>query len=159
MYGAKNLVIFAYPFAWLVVFLVLRARWRFALLALTVLVSPTFLMRFGIVEQFAGFESTAVAALQQLQSTLDGSRREDAHGEYPETLPIVKLSDRARKYYRFAYVPIRSADGKVLHYVIQATPARRECEFHRSFTIAEDGKVYWTLEPRAATLSDMFLSQ
>ena len=112
-----------------------------------------------MVEQFAGFESTAVTALQQLQSSVETGRRENGQEEYPETLSTVKLTDRARKYYQFAYVPSRSVDGKVLHYVIQATPARRECEFHKSFTIAEDGKVYWTLEPRAATLSDMLVFQ
>jgi hypothetical protein len=112
-----------------------------------------------MVEQFAGFESTAVTALQQLQSSVEASRNETKQEEYPEILPTMKLTDRARKYYRFAYVPSRSADGKISHYVIQATPARRECEFHRSFTIAEDGKVYWTLEPRAATSSDMLVFQ
>jgi Tfp pilus assembly protein PilE len=159
MYGAEGLVVFAYPFAWLLIFLVLRKRWRFVLVALTLLAAPAFSTRFGIVEQFAGFESTAVAALQQLQSSVETYRRENGQEEYPETLSTVKLTDRARKYYQFVYVPSRSADRKVLHYVIQATPARRECEFHRSFTIAEDGKVYWTLEPRAATLSDMLVFQ
>jgi len=159
MYGAENLLVFAYPFAWLVVLLVLRARWRFVLVALTLLAAPAFSLRFGMVEQFAGFESTAVTALQQLQSSVETGRRENGQEEYPETLSTVKLTDRARKYYQFAYVPSRSVDGKVLHYVIQATPARRECEFHKSFTIAEDGKVYWTLEPRAATLSDMLVFQ
>jgi hypothetical protein len=159
MYGAEGLVTFAYPFAWLLIFLVLRTRWRFVLVALTLLAAPAFSTRFGIVEQFAGFESTAVTALRQLQSTFETSRKENRQEEYPETLSTVKLTDRARKYYRFTYVPARSADGTVLHYVIQATPARRDCEFHRSFTIAEDGKVYWTLEPRAATLSDTYLSR
>jgi Tfp pilus assembly protein PilE len=159
MYGAEGLVVFAYPFTWLLIFFVLRTRWRFVLAALTLLAAPAFSTRFGMVEQFAGFESTAVTALQQLQSKLEAYRSENRKEEYPETLPTVKLTDRARKYYRFAYVPSRSADGKVLHYVIQATPARRDCEFHRSFTIAEDGKVYWTLEPRAATLSDMLVFQ
>lgn len=157
MYGAEGLVVFVYPFAWLLVFLVLRTRWRFVLVALTVLAAAALSMRFGIVEQFAGFESTAVTALQQSQSSLEAYRSQNQREEYPETMPTVKLTDAARKYYRFTYVPIRSEDGKVLHYLIQATPARRECGFHRSFTIAEDGKVYWTLEPRAATPSDMLV--
>jgi Tfp pilus assembly protein PilE len=157
MYGAEGLVVFAYPFAWLLIFLVIRTRWRFVLAALTLLAAPAFSTRFGIVEQFAGFESTAVTALQQLRSSLETYRSEHKKEEYPETLPTVNLTDRAQKYYRFAYVPSRSADEKVLHYVIQATPARRDCEFHRSFTIAEDGRVYWTLEPRAATRSDMLV--
>jgi hypothetical protein len=159
MYGAEGLVVFAYPFAWLLIFLAIRTGWRLVLLALTLLAAPALSLRFGIVEQFAGFESTAVTALQNLQSSLETYRNETKQQEYPETLPTMKLTDRARKYYRFAYVPSRSAEGKILHYVIQATPARRECEFHRSFTIAEDGKVFWTLEPRAATLSDMLVFQ
>jgi hypothetical protein len=158
MYGVEGLVVFAYPFAWLLIFFVLRARWRYVLVALTLLAAPALSLRLGIVEQFAGFESMAVTALQQLQSNVETDRRENGKEVYPEILPTMKLSDRARKYYRFAYVPSRSADGRVLHYMIQATPARRECEFHRSFAIAEDGKVYWTLEPRAATLSDTFVS-
>ena len=158
MYGAEGLLVFVYPFVWLLIFLVLRTRWRFVFVALTLLAAPVLSLRFGIVEQFAGFESTAVAALRQLQSGVEAYRREKRQEEYPETLPAVKLPDRARKFYRFAYVPNRAADGKVLHYEIQATPARRDCEFHRSFTISEDGKVYWTLEPRAASLSDAYLS-
>jgi hypothetical protein len=157
MYGAEGLVVFAYPFAWLLIFFLVRTRWRSVLVALTLLAAPALSLRLGIVEQFAGFESTAVTALQQLQSSVETCRKEKGQEEYPEALPAVKLDDRARKYYRFAYVPSRSTDGKILHYVIQATPARRECEFHRSFTIAEDGKAYWTLEPRAATTSDMLV--
>lgn len=158
MYGAERLVVFAYPFAWLVLFLVLRTRWRFVLVAVTLLIAPALSLRFGIVEQFAGFESTAVTTLRQLQSSVETSRKENKQDEYPETLPTVKLTDRAQKYYQFKYVPSHSGDEKVLHYVIQATPARRECEFHRSFTIAEDGKVYSTLEPRPATVSDRLVS-
>ena len=157
MYGAEGLVVFAYPFAWLLIFFFVRTRWRFVFAALTLLAAPALSLRLGIVEQFAGFESTAVTALQQLQSSVETYRSENGREEYPEALPTVKLDDRARKYYRFAYVPSREANGKILHYVIEATPARRECEFHRSFTIAEDGKAYWTLEPRAATPSDMLV--
>jgi hypothetical protein len=158
MYGAKGLAVFAYPFAWVVLLLVLRARWRFVLVALTLFAAPALSLRFGIVEQFAGFESTAVTALRQLQSSVETYRKENGQQEYPEALSIAKLTDSARKYYRFTYVPSHSGDGRVLHYVIQATPARRECEFHKSFTIAEDGKVYSTLEPRPATVSDMLVS-
>ena len=67
------------------------------------------------------------------------------------------LSRYAQKYYRFEYIPRRSASGEIVGYIIQATPARRDCGFHRSFTIKDDGpRVFWTLEPRAATLSDMW---
>ena len=59
------------------------------------------------------------------------------------------------KVYRYEYIPRRSVSGEIVGYVIQATPARRDCDFHRSFTITDDGRVFWTLEPRAATVSDI----
>jgi hypothetical protein len=71
----------------------------------------------------------------------------------------MKLSPYAQKYYRFEYIPRRSASGEIIGYIIQATPARRDCEFHRSFTITDEGRVFWTLEPRAATLSDTYYKE
>jgi hypothetical protein len=159
MHEARELVVFVYPFTWLVIFFALRARWRLVLLLLTIFAAPVFLFRFGMVERYAGFESAAVMALHQLQSSLQTYRSEHQQQEYPEGLPAVKLRFSAQKYYRFEYVRIRSASGRILHYLIQATPVRRDCDFHRSFTITDDGSVFWTLEPRAATLSDTFLPE
>jgi hypothetical protein len=65
----------------------------------------------------------------------------------------------AEKFYRFQYIPSRSADGKTHGYLVQATPARRDCEFHRSFTLVDDGKIFWTLEPRVAILTDSLLQE
>jgi hypothetical protein len=92
-----------------------------------------------------------------MQSNISTSRAEHQQQEFPAALPPMSLSPYAQKYYRFEYIPRRSASGKIVGYLIQATPARPDCEFHRSFTITDDGpRVFWTMEPRAATLSDMW---
>jgi hypothetical protein len=98
-------------------------------------------------------------ALHQSQSSLQAYRNGHQQQEYPEVLPIAKLPRSAQKHYRIEYVPMRSASGKILHYLIQANPAHRDCEFLRSFTITDDGRVFWTMEPRPATLSDTFLTE
>ena len=90
-----------------------------------------------------------------MHSSLSASWAEHHQQEYPDTLPSMNLSAYAQKYYRFEYIPRRSASGEIVSYIIQATPARRDCEFHKGFTITDEGRVFWTLEPRAATLSDM----
>jgi len=153
---SQNLAVFFYPFAWLVLFFAVRTRWRLVLLLVTI---PALVLyakgRWGLSEMNSGAESAAFQALQQMQSSLSTSRAEHHQQEYPAALPSMNLSPYAQKYYRFEYIPRRSASGEIVGYIIQATPARRDCEFHRSFTITDDGRVFWTLEPRAATLSDM----
>jgi len=154
----QNLVVFFYPFAWLVLFFGVRTRWRLVLLLVTM---PALVLyangRWGLGEMNSGAESAAFQALHQMQSNISTSRAEHQQQEFPAALPPMSLSPYAQKYYRFEYIPRRSANGEIVGYVIQATPARRDCEFHRSFTIADDGpRVFWTLEPRAATLSDMW---
>jgi hypothetical protein len=155
-YEPQNLTVFIYPFAWLVLFFALRMRWRLLLLLVSI---PALVFvangRWGLVEMNAGAESAAFQALRQMQSSLSASRAELHQQEYPDTLPSMNLSPYAQKYYRFEYIPRRSANGKIVSYIIQATPARRDCDFHRSFTITDDGRVFWTLEQRAATVSDI----
>ena len=150
----QNLAVFSYPFAWLVLFFAVRTRWRLLLVTI-----PALLLvangRWGISEMNSGAESAAFQALHQMQSSLSASRAEHHQQEYPDALPSMNLSPYAQKYYRFEYILRRSENGEIVGYIIEATPARRDCEFHRSFTIADDGRVFWTLEPRAATLSDM----
>jgi hypothetical protein len=152
----QNLAVFFYPFAWLVLFFAVRTRWRLVLLLVTI---PALVVyangRWGLVEMNSGAESAAFQALQQMQSSLSASGAEHRQQDYPDTMPSMNLSPYAQKYYRFEYIPRRSASGEIVGYIIQATPARRDCEFHRSFTITDEGRVFWTLEPRAATLSDM----
>jgi hypothetical protein len=154
----QNLAAFFYPFAWLVLFFAVRTRWRLVLLLVTI---PTLVVyangRWGLVEMNSGAESAAFQALHQMQSNISTSRAEHQQQEFPAALPPMSLSPYAQKYYRFEYIPRRSASGKIVGYLIQATPARPDCEFHRSFTITDDDpRVFWTMEPRAATLSDMW---
>ena len=156
----QNLVVFFYPLAWLVLFFAVRTRWRLVFLLVTI---PALLLvangRWGISEMNSGAESAAFQALHQMQSSLSASRAEHHQQEYPDALPSMNLSPYAQKYYRFEYIPRRSENGEIVGYIIQATPARRDCEFHRSFTITDEGRVFWTLEPRAATLSDMHYNE
>jgi hypothetical protein len=154
-YGIRSLVAFLYLFAWLLLFFAVRTKWRLVLLLVTI---PTVVLiangRWGIVEMNAGAESAAFAALRQMHSGLDASRLNSPQKEFPETLPIEGISSYAKKYYRFTYIPMRAPSGGITRYLVEATPVRRDCEFHRSFTITDDGRVFWTLEPRAATVSD-----
>jgi hypothetical protein len=152
----RDLVVFFYPFAWLVLFLAVRTRGRIVLLLVATL-SIVFLLGtgfWGIIEVNSGAEAAAFQALHQMQSSLATYRAEHQLQQYPGTMPSVNLTPSTLKYYRFEYLPMRSASGEIVGYIIQATPARRDCNFHRSFTITDDGRVFWTLEPRAATLSD-----
>ena len=152
----RDLVVFVYPFAWFVLFFATRTRWRLTLVLVTI---PALLFvangRWGLSEMNAGAESAAFEALHQMQSSLKASKVEHHRQAYPNTLPSIEVSPYAQKYYQFEYIPRRSAGGEIIGYVIQATPARRDCEFHRSFTITDDGRVFWTLEPRAAKTSDI----
>jgi hypothetical protein len=152
----RDLLDFVFVFAWLAVFFAIRTRLRFVLLFATFLVILTN-TRFGIVEMNAAAESSCVQALHQMQSSLGAYRVDHQLQGYPDAMPHVKLSSTAEKFYRFEYVPNRSVSGASVKYLIQATPARRDCDFHRSFTITDDGRVFWTLEPRAAMLSDAIL--
>lgn len=152
----RDLLDFIFVFAWLALFFAIRARLRLLLLFVTILVILTD-TRFGMVEMNAAAESSCVQALHQMQSSLGAYRIEHQQQGYPAAMPRVKLSSTAEKFYRFEYVPNRLVSGTIAGYLIQATPARRDCDFHRSFTITDDGRVFWTLEPRAAMLSDAIL--
>ena len=154
-YGTGSLVVLLYLFGWLAVFFAVRTRWRLLLLLVTI---PAIILipngRWGLVEMNAHPESSAFAALSQMHASLEASRLSNPQKEYSGILPIADISPSAKKYYQFAYIPKRSSNGAITGYLVEATPARRDCEFHRSFTMTDDGRVFWTLEPRAATLSD-----
>jgi hypothetical protein len=102
----------------------------------------------------AAAESSAVATLRQLRSTLESRKVEQQQPSYPRTLPHIDSAYPLRSTYRFEYVPSFSANGTIDTYVIRAMPVRRTCGCTRSFTIAEDGRLYYTLEERAATSFD-----
>lgn len=153
----RDIVVFSFPFAWLLLFFGLRTRERLILLLVAVIaiISGLGTGFWGISEANAAAEVAAFQALHQMQSSLSGYHVEHQLREYPLDMPSMTLTPSAQKYYRFEYLPRRSASGEIVGYVIQATPARRDCDFHRSFTITDDGRVFWTLEPRAATVSDI----
>jgi hypothetical protein len=158
-YGPGGFAVFVYVFVWLVVFFALGTKWRFVLLVVTLVAAIPLVGLRGIAEQNARPEWAAVEALHQIQSSLRAYNIEHQEQVYPDTLPVLTLSQMAEKFYRFQYLPSRSADGKAHGYVVQATPARRDCEFHRSFTLLDDGKIFWTLEPRAASVTDTLLRE
>jgi hypothetical protein len=155
-YGAMEFAHFGYVFAWMVIFFALRMRWRLLLLAVTVPVVLLYFGLHGIAEENAGPEAAAVAGLRQIQSSLQTYRSEHQQW-FPESLPSVSLLPLAQKFYKYEYVPSRSAGGELVGYVVRATPRRRDCDFYWSFTITDDGKVFYTYEPRAATTRDKIL--
>jgi hypothetical protein len=112
-----------------------------------------------MAEMNAAPESAAVQALHQIQSNLQSFDIEHQQKAYPDALPAITLSHLAQKFYRFEYISNRAVDGKVRSYLVQAIPARRGCDLNRSFTITSDDKIFWTLEPRAATPTDTLLQE
>jgi hypothetical protein len=102
----------------------------------------------------AAAESNAVATLRQLRSALESNKVDRQQPGYPQTLPNIEHAYPLQNPYRFEYVPTFSSKGTIDTYVIKATPLRRSCGCTRSFTIGNDGSLYFTLEERAATASD-----
>jgi len=156
-HGAAEFLHFFYVFSWFVIFFALRLRWRLLLLIVTVPVILSYFGLHGIAEENAGPEAAAVGALRQFQSALSTYQAEHPQQGYPESLPTIKQMAYAQKYYMYEYVPTRDADGKIAGYSIQATQRRRDCDFYLSFTITQDGKVFYTYEPRAASAADKTL--
>jgi hypothetical protein len=139
---------------WLIVFFWLRMKWRLLLLGLTI---PILVIEFGlngIPEENAGPEAAAVRDLRQLRSSIEDYRRGNQQGSYPNSVSSIRVVPLRTKFYKLEYVPNLGVNGRVVNYVIRATPVRWECDFPLSFTIAGDGTVYFTREPRAATPSD-----
>src|ERR1700676_4548763 len=134
----------------------LRMRWRLLLLVGTVPLVLLFFGLHGIPEENAGPEAAAVAGLRQIQSSLQTCRSEHQQ-EFPASLPSAGLSPFTQKFYKYEYVPIRGTGAEIVGYVVQATPKRWDCDFYVSFTIADDGKVFYTYQPRATTTADKIL--
>ena len=92
-----------------------RTRWRFVLLLVTI---PALVVyangRWGLSEENSGAESAAFQSLHQMQSSINASRAEHQKKDYPDTLPSMNLSPYAQKYYRFEYIPRRSANGEIV---------------------------------------------
>lgn len=155
--GAAEFLDFVYVFAWFVIFFALRMRWRLLLLVVTLPMVLIFFGLHGIAEENAGPEAAAVRGLREIQSSLEKYGSGHEQQGYPKAMPSMTLSRVAEKFYRYEYVPSRDVDGKIVSYVVRATPRRRDCDFNVSFTITADGKVFYTYLPRAATTEDRVL--
>jgi hypothetical protein len=154
--GATELVHFGFTFAWFVIFFALRLKWRFLLLVVTLPVLLYFFGLRGVPEENAGPEAAVVGGLRQIQAGVETYRREHQQ-QHPESLASMPISAFAQKFYTYEYVPRRDATGRIVGYLVRATPKRRDCDFPSSFAIADDGKVFYTLEPRAAATTDKIL--
>ena len=150
--GARGLTAFLFPWLWLLLLFGFKAGGKFVLVALT-LIGLLFWPHIDSVA-FAAAESSAVATLRQMHSALESSKTKSS---YPRTLPTIDFLYPPRRTYRFEYVPSVSTNGTVHAYIIKVTPLRRSCGCTRSFTIGDDGRLFYTLEERAATVSDPLL--
>lgn len=150
----EDFLLFGLLFAWFGAFFLVRSVWRVLFVVVTLI-----LILLPGSEPYARAEAYCVGALRQMNSSIEAAHATNGRREYPATFMIPKVPVPARKYFKFEYVPHRSGDGRVEGYTIQATPICRENGPPRSFSIAEDGAVYYTTEPRAATLSDSRLEQ
>jgi len=155
-YGAMELAHFGGALAWMAIFFAVRLRWRLLLLVVTVPAVMVYFGLHGIAEENAGPEAAAVAGLRQIQNSLQAYRNEHQQ-EFPTALPSAGFSPLAQKFYRYEYVPSRDSRGEIVGYAVQATPKRRDCDFYLSFTITNDGKVFYTYQLRAATTGDKIL--
>jgi len=133
----------------------LKTKGRIALLLATVL-GLLFLPHIDVA-QVAAAESSAVGTLRQLRSALESYKVGQHRPSYPRMLPQIQPSYSLKNAYHFEYVPSASTSGIVGGYIIEATPVRRSCGCTRSFTIADDGRTYYTSQDRAATKSDELL--
>ena len=149
------LTLFFFPWLWLLLLLGFKAKGRMILIAFTIvgaLFWPTVDSSYIAVA-----ESSAVGRFRQLQATLEIYKVEHKEQGYPQNLPNLTSSYPVEKAYRFVYVPSRLPDGTITSYLVQATPLCRPCGCTRSFTVTDGGRVYFTAEGRAATISDNLL--
>lgn len=151
---ARGLAGFALLWLWLLLLFGLKMKGRFVFVAFTLLV-----LCFSQVESshVAAAESSAVATLREYRSALESYAVRQQPPSYPRTLPDIVSLYPLRRAYRFEYAPSISASGTIEAYAIEATPLGRPCGCARSFTIANDGRLYCTLQERAATASDELL--
>ena len=150
--GTGAITILAIPWLWLMLMFGFKTTGRMVLLGFTLL-GLFFMPNVMRPPATAAAEVSAIARLRELRSDLETYKARQQHS-FPEMLPNVRSAFSLRSAYRFQYVPSRSSGGTINGYYIQATPKRRDCGGMRSFTIASDGRLYGTLEERAATTSD-----
>ena len=163
VYWRGSAGITCFLFAAIVLLLLFGLRWQGRGI---VLVAAILVYFFGGPEIFwnhnAKVESRAVATLRVLQSDLEEARTQQPTKEYPQILPDAGrpsiFSESFHPAYRYEYVASHSADGKIIEYLIRATPSRPDCGCClRSFTILNDRRIYYTLEQRPATMLDSLL--
>ena len=140
---------------WLTLLIGLKMKGRIALLAISAL-ALVFFSHFDAAN-VAVAESNTVGTLRQLRAGLESYKAEHQLPSYPHSLPQVHSTYPTISAYHFEYVPSVSKTGSVVGYIIEATPVHRACGCIRSFAIADDGQMYYTLLGRAATTSDQIL--
>jgi hypothetical protein len=92
----QDLVVFVYPFVWLVLFFAVRAGWRVMLLLVTI---PVFLLvangRWGLSEMNSGAESAAFQELHHMQSNISTFR-----ADHQQSLRVHSTALGKRRDYR-----------------------------------------------------------
>ena len=151
------LSLFFLPWLWLLLLLGFKTKGRMILIAVTIVGALSLFWTTVDTSYIAMAESSAVHRLLQMQAALEIYKVEHKEQGYPQNLPNLTSSYPVEKAYRFVYVASRLPDGTITSYLIQATSLCRPCGCTRSFTITSDGKVYFTVEERAATISDNLL--
>ena len=144
------------PSLFALMFLGLRWKGRF-ILAVCVFVAALFaLPPHTNPTPVAAAESSAVKALLQMQASLETDKSKSRERGFASILPTITTGFPVQQFYRFDYLPDRSNDGTIKSFRIAATllPGPRSCGCIRSFLIASDGTVHYTMESRAATGDD-----
>lgn len=102
-------------------------------------------------------EARVLEELRTLAKALSSVRARDSALKFPATLPT-QPSDYLSQRYRISYKTFASATDRLAEqFLIEATPLWRECGLVRSFTVSQDGIVYFTIENRPATRADAAL--
>jgi hypothetical protein len=154
MYSRYQLLnTFLTVWVWLLLLFGLRLKGRLLLLGLSV----TLAMFWPHVDSMplAAAQAGAVGRLRQLHEAVESYKSKQHY--YPDKLPQVSSTWPAEKHYRFELVPSRSADGSIVDYLIEAVPRYYPCAAMRSFSVASDGRIFYTPEPRPATEKDEVL--
>lgn len=142
---------------WLLLFLFFDSnRSRLILMGCYVLV----LLAMPNVDRFpvgAG-EATVVMHLRALALAIESYRKEHSLEGYPPNLPKISSSNYAaepEKLYKIDFTTSQSKPGGPTDgFLIQATPVWRDCGYVRSFAVADDGRIHFTMEMRPAAKAD-----
>jgi hypothetical protein len=150
--GYRILLILALPWIWLLLMFGLRVKGRLVLLGLTILIVLFWPHVFS--SRVASAEASAIGRLRQLQTSADEYKAQ--YRRYPESLPNIPSPSpwKPERFYNFSFVPVRSSNGTITSYVIEATPTNVRCGCSRSFTATSDKRYFVTSQHRPATASD-----